>query len=372
VRSGKAVAACAALGCVLLAAGCGTESSPASWSGATSAGSGGGMSALIAAARAEGHLNVIRLRRNWANYGAIMKAFTAKYGIPVTDEEPDGTSQDELTAVQDDHGRNAPDVLDLSTPYATEADSDNLLAPFWVSRWSDIPDTLKAADATWYADYGGYVAIGYDKARVAVPPRSLRSLLSPDYRHQVAISGRPSAPTATGAFDAVWAAALASGGSLSNIQPGLTFFRKLRREGNFVNVAATAATVRDGRTPIVIWWDFLLTSEIKPKVADFRIVIPRDASFENYYDQAISATAPHPAAARLWEEFLYSPEGQNLLLKGGARPAELQSMIKTGIANEAALRRLPAVPGRPAVIPSQQQVSAAQTLVRWRWHRVLR
>ena len=31
-----------------------------------------------------------------------------------------------------------------------------------------------------------------------------------------------------------------------------------------------------------------------------------------YYYQAINADAPHPAAARLWQEFLYSDEGQNL------------------------------------------------------------
>ena len=39
-----------------------------------------------------------------------------------------------------------------------------------------------------------------------------------------------------------------------------------------------------------------------------------------YYFQAINKDAPHPAAARLWEEFLYRDEGQNLLLGGGARP----------------------------------------------------
>ena len=45
-------------------------------------------------------------------------------------------------------------------------------------------------------------------------------------------------------------------------------------------------------------------------------MIPSDASFAAYYDQAISKTAPHPAAARLWEEYLYSTTGQNLWLQG--------------------------------------------------------
>ena len=44
--------------------------------------------------------------------------------------------------------------------------------------------------------------------------------------------------------------------------------------------------------------------------------------YAGYYDQAISATAPDPAAARLWEEYLYSTEGQNLFLEGSTRPIE--------------------------------------------------
>ena len=71
----------------LLAAGCGAKSSPSSggfdWSTATTASAGGGMSALVAAAKQEGTLNVIALPADWANYGNIIKDFTAKYGIKV-------------------------------------------------------------------------------------------------------------------------------------------------------------------------------------------------------------------------------------------------------------------------------------------------
>ena len=36
--------------------------------------------------------------------------------------------------------------------------------------------------------------------------------------------------------------------------------------GNFVPVTASAATMESGQTPIVIWWDYLLASEIGPSV----------------------------------------------------------------------------------------------------------
>jgi putative spermidine/putrescine transport system substrate-binding protein len=383
----KAAVWAAVLGCVVAAAGChstgsaGTTGSSANspspsasasgaatgWGAQPSALAGGGMAALIRAARAEGRLNVIRLPGDWANYGAIMKAFTARYGIKITDQDPAGTSAGEISAVKSEHGARAPDVLDLSAPYAIYAEGRNLLAPYEVRTWSDIPDTLKAASSTWYADYGGYVAIGYNPAKVQLAPQSFRSLLSPVYRDEVAITGNPRKPTATGALDAVWAAALANGGSLSDIKPGLRYFRQLRRDGNLVRTAGSPASVASGRTPVLVWWDFLLAGEVRPQVPRLRIVIPPDARFENFYYQAISKTAPHPAAARLWEEFLYSAQGQNLFLRGGARPAELAALVRDGTVDKTALAALPAVPAAVPEQPTQQETSTAQDLVVRRW-----
>ena len=42
--------------------------------------------------------------------------------------------------------------------------------------------------------------------------------------------------------------------------------------------------------------------------------------------QAVNATAPHPWAARLWQEFLYSDQGQILWLKGYAHPARFNDL----------------------------------------------
>ena len=65
------------------------------------------MSALVAAAEKEGQLNVITLPSNWANYGTIMKDFTAKYGIKITDANPEGSSGQEITAVEQLKGQTA-------------------------------------------------------------------------------------------------------------------------------------------------------------------------------------------------------------------------------------------------------------------------
>ncbi len=52
----------------------------------------------------------------------------------------------------------------------------------------------------------------------------------------------------------------------------------------------------------------------------------RDGVYGGYYAQAVNATAPHPYAARLWEEFIYSDQGQLLYLKGFAHPARFNDL----------------------------------------------
>lgn len=372
MRKTKAIAVAAVmLSGAMLAAGCSSGSSSSSssssvdWSKLSSAQAGGGMAALIAAAKAEGQLNVITLPANWANYGAIMADFTKKYGIKINSANPDGSSQDEINAVVQLKGQSrAPDVLDMGTSFSVTAAQQHLLAPYQVATYADIPTGLKATDGTWYGDYGGYVAIGYDSAKVKTAPTSFKDLLNPAYKNQVGINGNPT--QANAAFSAVYAAALANGGSLDNVTPGITYFANMKKAGNFVPVAAGPTTVQNGQTPIVIWWDYLLASEISSAVPTFKIVIPTDGQYASYYDQSINATAPHPAAARLWEEYLYSVEGQNLWLQGKARPVELPAMITAGTADKTALAALPTAPSGTQ-FPTQAQQSAAKAIVAAQW-----
>ena len=132
-------------------------------------------------------------------------------------------------------------------------------------------------------------------------------------------------------------------------------------------VTASAATMESGQTPIIIWWDYLLASEVGPGVPGLKIVIPSDAHYAAYYDQAISKTAPDPAAARLWEEYLYTTTGQNLWLEGKARPIELPTLLSTNTVNVTAYKALPPAPSTTLTFPSQAQQSAAETVVAQQW-----
>jgi len=376
VRNSKAIAAIvAAASTAVFAAGCGSSSSSGGsgssvdWSKVTTLTASGAtsMAALVKAAEQEGQLNVITLPSNWANYGNIMKDFTAKYHIKISDAIPEGSSGQEITAVKTEKGQSrAPDVVDVGTPFAVEGATDHLWAPYKVQSWSNIPADAKDGTGAWYSDYGGYVAIGYDPAKVKVAPTSFASLTNPAYKNMIGLNNSPT--TAGAAFAAVYAAALANGGSYSNIMPGIQYFAKLKKLGNFVPTAVGGpTTVQNGTTPILIWWDYLLASEVSPVVKGFKIVIPSDSSFASYYDQAISATAPDPAASRLWEEYLYSTVGQNLWLQGFARPIELPTLVQNGTVDKAAYAALPPAPSGALTFPSQAQNTAAEAAVTADW-----
>jgi len=377
VRNSKAIAAIvAAASTAVFAAACGnssssggSSSSSVNWSKVTTLTASGptSMAALVKAAEKEGQLNVITLPSNWANYGNIMKDFSAKYHIHISDAIPEGSSGQEITAVQTEKGQSrAPDVVDVGTAFAIEGATAHLWAPYKVQTWNNIPADAKDANGAWYADYGGYVAIGYDPSKVKIPPTSFASLTNPAYKNMIGLNNSPT--TAGAAFAAVYAASLANGGSFSNIVPGIQFFAKLKKIGNFVPTAIGGpTTVQNGTTPILIWWDYLLASEVSPVVKGFKIVIPSDASFASYYDQAISATAPDPAAARLWEEYLYTTTGQNLWLQGFARPIELSTLVASGTVNKAAYAALPPAPAGALTFPSQAQDAAAEAAVTADW-----
>jgi putative spermidine/putrescine transport system substrate-binding protein len=357
--AGVAAAVLLATGCSSGSASSSSSGSSAKWATETSAAVGGGMSALIAAAKQEGTLNVIALLPTWVNYRAIIKTFERMYGITVNSAIPDGSSQQAVDAVMSEkRSPKAPDVLDLSMP-VTVANAF-LFAPYEVSTWNDIPVAQKEATGLWAQDYGGYMAIGYSSKFGTIT--SMKQLLAPQFKNAVALIGSPTSGEA--AMDGVMMASLAEGGSADDIAPGVSFFQRLNAVGNFSPAVATGATIKAGTTPVVFNWDYLNLPRYIG-VTNWKVFVPRNAILGGYYAQAINKNAPHPAAARLWEEFLYSQAatgGQNLWLEGGARPVEQVAMTANGSVNTAAAAKLPPVRGTPVFLTPTQVTDAANYL----------
>jgi putative spermidine/putrescine transport system substrate-binding protein len=357
----------AALAAVALAGGsAGAQDSQAA--SATSAADLGGMEQLIAAAKEEGELNVIALPPDWANYGKMIDTFAQKYGIKVNSAQPDASSQDEINAANQLRGQDrAPDVFDLGSNVALR--NTDLFSPYKVATWDDIPEQLKDPGGLWVSDYGGYMSIGYDAGAVPAPA-TVADLLKPEYRGRVALNGNPT--QASAGFHGVMMAALANGGSADDIAPGVEFFAQLKEAGNFLPVDPTPATIASGQTPVVIDWEYLNVAQTGALKGhrDWKLVVPEGAVVGAFYVQAINKDAPHPAAARLWQEFLYSDEGQNIWLQGFARPVRLETMVEDGTADKVALANLPEAKGTPVFL-TQEQLEQQQQYLLENWEQAV-
>ena len=329
---------------------------------ATSVADFGTFADLEAAAKAEGALNVIALPRDWANYGEIIDLFKETYPeITVNEASPDASSAEEIEAAKTNAGLDtAPDVFDLGLA-VTLANTDQF-APYKVQTWDDVPDALKEASGLYIGDYGGFMSVGFDSSKFPAP-ESIEDLLGDDYRGAVAMNGDPT--QAGAAFAAVGLATVQTGGSLDDFSAGIDFFSELNAAGNLLKLDVTTATIASGETPVVFDWDYLNASHVADN-PDWEVVVFPGAGYAAYYNQAINIDAPHPAAARLWQEFLYSDEVQNLWLKGGARPVRADAMAEAGTLDMDLWDALPATP-EEILIPSAEQSEAAGTLLGETW-----
>lgn len=326
------------------------------------------MEDLIAAAKDEGRINTIALPPDWANYGEIMKAFQTKYGLRLTNASPNASSAEENEAVKALKGQDrAPDVLDVGPAFAAEGKADGLYAEYKNTNWDTIPDNMKDAEGFWVGDYWGVIAFGANE-KVVPAPKAWADLKKPEYKGKVALNGDPR--ESGSALSGVTAAALANGGSLEDITAGVDFFAELKKMGNFIPVDATPATVASGQTPVTVDWDYLQIAygaEFEANVT-WVVSVPTDGVFGNFYCQAINAEAPHPFAARLWQEFLYSDEGQLLWLKGFTHPARFQDMSERGVIPQDLLDQLPPAQSYETVqfpTPEQSDTQSAQIAEQW-------
>ena len=323
---------------------------------------------LLAAAKGEGTLSTIALPHSWCNYGEALSTFAAATGLKLNELLPDGGSGDEINAIKtnkDNKGPQAPDVVDVGLSFGPQAKTDGLITPYKVKTWDTIPATAKDADGAWYGDYYGVLSFEVNTKVVKTVPADWADLQKPDYKGQVALAGDPT--VSNQAISGVWAAGIASGGSLDDATPGLKFFKDLNAAGNFVPIIAKTANVASGETPIRIAWTYNALAD-KDSLAGnppIQVVVPKTGRFGGMYVQAISAFAPHPNAAKLWMEFLYSDQGQNLWLKGYCNPIRYDAMVKAGTVDTAAQAKLPDTSGTQ--LPTLDQITKASDVITKGW-----
>jgi putative spermidine/putrescine transport system substrate-binding protein len=277
-----------------------------------------------------------------------------------------------IKANKDNKGPQAPDVVDVGFAFGPQGKKDGLLQPYKVSVWETISSDLKDAEGYWYGDYYGVMSFQVNTNVVKNVPQDWADLLKPEYKGQIALAGDPR--TSSQAINAVYAAALANGGSADNAAPGLDFFAKLNKAGNFVPVIAKQGTIAKGETPIVIRWDYLALSDRDTLAGnpDIKVVVPTSGVLGGVYVQGISAYAPHPNAAKLWMEHLYSDAGQLVWLKGYGHPIRYKDMVTRNVVPaDLAAKLPPAEIYSKALFATTAQLDTSKATITGDWDKIV-
>ncbi|MFL5625916.1 MAG: ABC transporter substrate-binding protein [Ktedonobacteraceae bacterium] len=305
---------------------CGSQSSPSSNPSINMAGP-IDMQTLITHAKQEGKLEAIGIPPEWADYKDILAGYTSKY-VPIDYKaEAEFSSAQELEVFKNSKQHPHGDIGDVGFKFGPQAVKQGLVTPYKHAHWDDIPAELKDPNGNWCTEYWGAESFVINTDVVKNPPTSFADLLNNNYKNMVGIDGDPR--QANDAFIAVYSAALSQSKSLDDIQPGIDFFAQLKKKGNFTPARSSIANMTKGEVAIGIMWDYLglgFRDQLAGK-PNLKVIIPSDGSIAGPYVSLVNKTAPHPFAARLWMEYLFSDEGQLFFLTGYAHPARYQKLV---------------------------------------------
>ena len=252
----------------------------------------------------------------------------------------------------------------MGITFGDPAKTDKLIQAYKPTDFATVDAALKDPDGYWVGDYYSVLTFEVNTSIVKNVPQDWADLLKPEYKGQIALAGDPR--VSSQAYNAVYASALANGGSLDNAQPGLDFFKQLNTAGNLVPTIAKPGTIDQGATPITIRWAYNALSHKDTANGNppIEVVVPKTGRFQGVYAQAISAYAPHPNAAKLWMDFLFSDEGNALWMKGYCHTTRFADLKARNVASDL-IAKLPDISG--AVYPNSTQAAAAKKLITENW-----
>ena len=316
---------------------------------------------LATKAKAEGALNSYGMPPDWTNFGAIWDKFLNQFGTPLTHTDTDMSSAEEIQKFDAEKNNPVADQGDIGIQFGPVAVGAGAVLPYKPTRWDKIPDYAKDPDGNWMCWYTGTISFAVNTALVPNVPKSWADLKKPEYKGTVAISDPRNA--AQGSMT-VLAAALANGGSETNIDPGLKYFDELNKAGNLTSVAPSKANVEKGEAKIAILWDYNalpMRDDLASKspAVPITVVIPSDGTTQAPYCHIINKYAAHPNAAKLFREYILTDEVQVLQAKKYARPLVQGVQIPADLAS-----KFPAESQYQAVKPISDWKAAADAIAR--------
>lgn len=276
---------------------------------------------LERAARTEARLASVGMPDDWANWRATWADLHRLYGLAHVDT--DMSSAEEIAKIEAEKANASVDIGDVGFEFGAIAKARGITRAYKPSTWAQVPDWAKDADGHWALAYTGTIAFAVNTKKVSSVPRSWKALFQGNYRVLIGEAGRAAQSNA-----GILAAAVALGGDETRLQPALAEFAKLAKAHRLVTTNVSPALMERAEADVFVMWDFNALSyrDKIPNAADYEVLIPSDGSITSGYTTLINKNAPHPNAAMLAREYIFSDAGQINLARGNARPIRAESL----------------------------------------------
>lgn len=273
---------------------------------------------LKAKAKEDGEVQSVGMPDEWANWVETWTDIEAQYGLKHADV--DMSSAEELALFEAEKNNATKDIGDVGQAFGPIAEEQGLAMPYRTSYWDSIPDWAKDEEGHWIVAYYGTISLLTNKEIVREAPKSFDDILKGDYMVSLGDVAK-----ANQAQNALLSVARAYGGSESDLEPGLEFFRKLAEQGRLDKGEMTPARMEKGEIAVCFLWDYnalnyrdqFIANNAK---ADFEVHVPQEAAVQSGYTTIINAYSKRPYAAALAREFILSDKGQINLARGYAKP----------------------------------------------------
>jgi putative spermidine/putrescine transport system substrate-binding protein len=254
---------------------------------------------------------------NWANWGAVLKAFTAKTGIAAP-SDPKNSGQT-LAALEAEAASPLADVAYYGIVFGIQAAEKGLVTAYKPDGFDDIPESLRDEDGLWMTIHRGAVAflVNTDELGDTPVPQCWADLLKPEYKGKVGFLDPTQAAIG---YSVITAANLALGGDFENFEPGIEYFRALWNNELSLPAQTATAMVQQGEIPILIDADFNGYKLANIDEAPVEVVIPCEGSLTIPYVISLVKNGPNPQAGKALIDFVLSDEGQRLFAESYLRP----------------------------------------------------
>lgn len=276
---------------------------------------------IIEKAKEEGRVDSVAMPDNWTHWDYSWAQILEDYGIEHSDVDMSSGEEIALFAAEKDDPTK--DIGDVGYGFTSTAMEEGVLQPYKVSCWDELPDWAKDPDGYWTVSYTGNTCfIINDALTGGVVPTSWQELKDSDIVVNMGnvVAGASSQVN-------VIACAIAMGGGIDNVQPGIDFFKELAEEGRIDPGDGNRTRLMAGEVECLAGRFDFDGAAWAPKIngqgiegVHITASIPQDGAIMTGYAQIINKWAPHPHAAALTLEYLLSDQGQIDRAYGGARP----------------------------------------------------